>query len=806
MGQGWDSSQAVHAAHRRHRFGRVAVLGAGVMGAQIAAHLVNCGVPVVLFDLPGDAADPRGPRAPVVKAKEGLVKLEPPPLARAGAVTNIIAANYEHDLNLLRSCDLIIEAIAERLDLKHKLYEKIVPFLAENAILATNTSGIPLAQLSAGLPAAVRSRFCGVHFFNPPRYMNLVELIPGVQGQEALLDDLETFLVSALGKGVIRAKDTPNFIANRVGVFSLLITLHHADRFGISPALVDALTGSVLGRPKSATYRTADVVGLDTLSHVVNTMAQALPADPWHGFFRLPVWLDGLIKGGALGQKNGKGVYVKQGKEIWVFDPATQKHVAPVPLVIPPETAAALKEQNWGKRFEQLRASTEPAAQFLWSINRDLLHYCAYFLEEIADTARILDLALRWGYGWQQGPFELWQAAGWQQVRALIEADIAAQKSAAAVALPAWATDSQRVGVSGPLGAWHPGRQAYVPSSSLPVYQKQLFPEKWAGEQSQSKKSIWENAGVTLWKTQEDGIAILSFKTKMNTVNEAVLDGILEAITVAEKDYFGLVLWQSEAPFSAGADLQLLLPCLKSQNWQQVDVLVRKFQAASQRLKYAQIPTVAAVSGLALGGGCEFAMHCHRAVVHLETYIGLVEVGVGILPAGGGCKELALRAARAAQGANLLPLLQKYFQNVAMASVSKNGFHAQEMGILLATDLVIPQVQELLFIAKTQIHALRHTYRPPLPEPIAAAGLPTFAALRMQLTNMRAGGFISAHDELISTHVARVLCGGEIEAGTLVDEEWFLALEREAFLALCQTNPTAARVEHMLTTGKPLRN
>src|SRR5688572_30332685 len=433
------------------RIRKVAVLGAGVMGAQIAAHLVNADVDTVLFDLPAKEGAKNGI---VDKAIANLAKLSPSPLASKSKAAAITAANYDEHLARLKDCDLVIEAIAERLDWKKDLYAKILPHLSPSAILASNTSGLSINSLADVLDESLHHRFCGVHFFNPPRYMHLAELIPCAQTDPAVLAGLESFLVTTLGKGVVYAKDTPNFIGNRIGVFSILSTLHHTAAFGLGFDEVDALTGPLLGRPKSATYRTSDVVGLDTMAHVIKTMADTLPDDPWHKYFKAPDWLQALIAKGALGQKSGAGIFVKKGKDIHVLDLKAQDY-RPAAGEAAPEVVEILKTKDPVAKFAKLRASAHPQAQFLWSLFRDLFHYSAFHLASIADTARDVDLAIRWGYGWSLGPFETWQAAGWRQVAGWIAEDIAAGKSMSNAPLPAWATDG-RDGVHGAQGSFSP--------------------------------------------------------------------------------------------------------------------------------------------------------------------------------------------------------------------------------------------------------------------------------------------------------------------------------------------------------------
>ena len=778
---------------------RVAVLGAGVMGAQIAAHLANADVPVVLFDLPAKDGDPNGI---VTKAIANMVKLSPAPFAVKERAELIQPANYDQHLEELRNCDLLIEAIAERPDWKADLYKRVTPYLNDRAILATNTSGLPLSLLAESVPENLRPRFCGIHFFNPPRYMALVELIPCQTTDPAILDQLETFLVSTLGKGVVRAKDTPNFIANRIGVFSMAATIHHTQAFGLSLDLVDALTGPAIGRAKSATYRTADVVGLDTMGHVFEGSALALRDDPWRQYYNPPAWLTALIEKGALGQKTKAGIYASKGKQ--VLDTATGEYRD---AGAKPDEAvqALLKIKNPAEKFAALRASNHPQAQFLWAIHRDAFHYAAVLLAEIADTARDVDFAIRWGFGWSMGPFEIWQAAGWKQVAVWIEEDIAAGKAMTKTPLPAWV--DQVDSVHRPEGSYSAAENAYKPRSELPVYQRQLYPERVLGEASpRYGETVYENSGVRLW-TIGDDIGVLSFKSKMHVIGDDVLDGVLEALKIAEKQCSGLVLWQTEAPFSAGANLAQAVPVLLAGDFETFEKTVAKFQQTTSALRHSAIPVVAAAQGLALGGGCEFLMHCDRVVAALESYIGLVEVGVGLIPAGGGCKEFALRAMTEAKGGDLLPFLRPYFEAMAMAKVSRSAEEAKQLGHLKASDVIVFNPNELLYVAKAQVRALAETgYRPPQPRRIRVAGRTGVAACQMALVNMRDGGFISPHDYRLGLSIAQALCGGDVDPNTIVDEDWLLGLERKAFVELAKTPLTQARIEQMLKTGKPLRN
>ncbi|MBV8157871.1 MAG: 3-hydroxyacyl-CoA dehydrogenase/enoyl-CoA hydratase family protein, partial [Dyella sp.] len=705
----------------------------------------------------------------------------------------------------LKDVDLVIEAIAERMDWKLDLYKKIATHLSPTAVIASNTSGLSINGLAEALPEEMRHRFCGVHFFNPPRYMHLVELIPTKLTDKNVLEGLEAFLTTALGKGVVYAKDTPNFIGNRIGVFSMLATMHHTQQFGLGFDVVDALTGPAVGRPKSATYRTADVVGLDTMAHVIKTMADTLADDPWHEYFKAPVWLSALIEKGALGQKTGAGFYRKAGKDIVVIDVAKQDYRASEQKASD-EVSAILAIKDPAEKFGKLRASSDPQAQFLWATFRDLFHYTAYHLADIADTARDVDFAIRWGYGWKLGPFETWQAAGWQQVAGWIAEDIAAGKAMSKAPLPAWVTDG-RTGVHGKTGSYSASANTDKPRSQHPVYQRQLFPDPILGEKFDQGTTVWENDGVRLWTLGDDGVGIISFKTKMNTVNDFVLDGVQQAIDVAEQQLKAVVIWQAGEPFSAGADLKGALGLLQAGKFDDFEKMVANFQATSMRIKHSLVPVVSAVRGLALGGGCEFQMHSARTVAALESYIGLVEAGVGLLPAGGGLHELAVRAAKA-NPEDPFESLKKVFETVAMAKVSGSALEAKQLGLLRDSDVVVFNAYELLYVAKKVALSLAESgWRPPMMgRNIPVAGDVGTATFQASLANLAGGYFASPHDVAIATRIADTLCGGKIERGSQVDEEWLLALERKHFVELAKTEKTQARIAHTMTTGKPLRN
>jgi 3-hydroxyacyl-CoA dehydrogenase len=796
----------------RFQVRKVAVLGAGVMGAQIAAHLVNVKVPVVLFDLPAKEGLKNGI---VTKAVEGLKKLKPAPLGIPEDATLIEPANYEEHLDKLKDCDLVIEAIAERLDWKLDLYKRIAPALSSHAIVASNTSGLSITKLSEVLPEAIKPRFCGIHFFNPPRYMALVELINTPTTLPEVLDQLEAFVTSALGKSVVRAHDTPNFIANRVGIAGMLATIKEAETFGLSYDVVDDLTGKKLGRASSGTFRTADVVGLDTMAHVIKTLQDNLQDDPFFPSYGTPPVLAKLIEQGALGQKSGAGFYKKVGKDILRFDPAKGDYVAAGGKA--DEIVARMLKKAPAERLKLLRESSNPQAQFLWAILRDSFHYAAVHLAEIADTARDVDFAMRWGFGTSQGPFELWQQAGWKQVAEWVKADIDAGKALAKAPLPAWVFDgpvAQAQGVHTPEGSWSPKQGRFIPRSILAVYQRQPFRENVVGagaaEPLKSGNEEYKNAEVRVWSNDGE-VLIASITAKLHLISPDVIEGLLKAVEIAEAKYKGLVIWSPDDVFSAGANLESLMPVFMKSGAKGIAPEEKKLQDAMLRIRYAGVPVVSAIRGLALGGGCELAMYSAKRVAAMESYIGLVEVGVGLIPGGGGLAYIARRAAEMANAGNANADIFKFvtdgFTSAAMAKVGTSAIESRKLGYLLWSDVIVPHKDELLYVASQQAKAMYESgYRAPTRALIPVAGRSAIATIKGQLANMRDGGFISAHDFHISSLIADVVCGGDVDAGSLVTEEYLMTLERKHFCGLLEHPKTQERIMGMLQTGKPVRN
>jgi 3-hydroxyacyl-CoA dehydrogenase len=614
---------------------------------------------------------------------------------------------------------------------------------------------------------------------------------------------------------VVRAKDTPNFVANRVGIAGMLATIAEAQKFGLSYDVVDDLTGKKMGRASSGTFRTADVVGLDTMAHVIKTLQDNLKDDPFYPSYATPPVLARLIEQGALGQKTGAGYFKKVGKDILRLDPDKGDYV-PAGAKADPIVDRILKKPA-AERLKLLRESANPQAQFVWAILRDSFHYVAVHLAEIADSARDIDFAMRWGFGMKQGPFELWQEAGWAQVAQWVKDDIDAGKALSAAPLPAWVFDgpvAEGGGVHRPEGSWSPAARRFVPRSTLPVYARQAFPEAVLGSDAASPLKAgteeYRNDEIRVWSLDGE-VLVASITAKLHLISPAVTEGLLKAVEIAEARYQGLVIWSPDEVFSAGANLEALLPVFMKLGAKGIAPEEKKLQDAMLRIRYAQVPVVAAMRGIALGGGCELAVHCARRVAHLESYIGLVEVGVGLLPGGGGLAYIARRAAEMAAAGNanadLLKFLTDGFTSAAMAKVATSAIEARQAGWLLWDDLIVPHKDELLHVASAQVKAMAASgYRPPHKSVFPVAGRNAKATIMGQLVNLRDGGFASAHDFHIASLIADVVCGGDVDAGSMVTEDYLMTLERKHFCSLLDHPKTQERIMGMLQTGKPVRN
>ena len=804
-------------------FSKIAVLGSGTMGGQIAAHFANLGFDTMMFDTSEEALS---------KSIAMMKKLKPTPFASA-SVSRLIKTSTYDNLEALSSCDFIIESIVENLDIKKQLFKQISPHVNDNAILVTNTSGLSIQKIAESSPEKLRSRIFGVHFFNPPRYMPLVELIRTSYSDEVLLNKAEGFITSALGKEVVYAKDSPAFVANRIGVFSFMAVLKHAENFNLAADTVDALTGKRVGRPASATFRTLDVVGLDVMSNVVKNIYENAKDDPWIELFKIPDWIEALIEKGSLGSKTRKGIYEKVGKDIYVFDPKDGEYRLS-DKAISSKVKKILKDSgSIENALLELSKSDDPQAQFLWSVHRDVFHYTAFHLEHVAETARCVDLALKSGFAWQKGIFEQVQITGWSQVRELLNKDIKEGKTLSTQPLPAWVMNQPFV--YSDEGAFNPNKNQFIPRSTHPVYERQLNKALLSGEKQNQLEVLIDGESTKLIDIG-NGIASISFKTKMNVLSASVLTELPECLDYLESNNFhALVFRQEQEHFCAGANLYEVISAIKlgllekdpgvtsKAKKKAFEVMhpelpklgklysikntVRMLQDLLMRLKHGKILTIAAVDGLALGGGCELLLHCNKVVASMNSYIGLVEVGIGGIPAGCGSKEMALRAYLNKESDDIFPLLSKHFEQIAMAKVSVSALEAREMGYLKSEDVIIANPNELLYVAKHQALAMLESgYRPPLDDTFKVVGKAGYANIMAQVANLFEGHFMSEHDKYCISSLAKVMTGSLVEENTVVNSKMILDLERKYFVELLGTQKTQDRIEFMLRNSKPLRN
>ena len=772
----------------------VAILGSGVMGAQLAALFANAKMDVYLFDL----KDSKSNVNLSSKAIKNLGKLKPEPLALNNLANNIKSCNYEDDLQLLSNCSLVIEAVAENMSIKKELLQSVASHISEDCWITSNTSGLSVNELSKNIPLSFQDKFCGTHFFNPPRYLPLVEIIYTDKTDRDAAENLINFFISQLGKNIVVAPDRPNFIANKVAIFSMISTIQNALKFDIELEIVDQLTGKPLSRAKSATLRTADIVGLDILSNAAKTSSSD-QQDPWRHEIKMPVFIQQLISEGSLGQKTGKGIYEKRSDGIYVFDIKTNMYrasdrKAPKPLI------DLLESKDYKKIFTELSTSDDKYYQFLWSCFVDLFTYASWACESLETTTKSVDMALKLGFGWEDAPFEIWQQARIQFIADLV--NTALSKNSSITSLSKWVLNTKH---------FYEGDKSYNPSkgkfeshTTFSAETKQLDPIKIYTEQPLTGKVIFKSNAATVWTTG-DGILILSLKTKLATIGREALEAFNKAIDIAEKDYNALVIWQQDCQhFGAGANLTELAEQYFISGISSVETTIKDFQQASLRLKYSKIPTVAAVRGFALGGSCEIMMHCNRRVVAQNSFIGLVEVGVGIIPAAAGSKEMAVKALKSNDP---FKNLAKNYRTLALGQLATSAQQALEMGFLDVCDIITAHQDEILYIAKQQAHALAESnFKAPKKVKITALGIPAVANMELEIANMKAGEYVTDHDCYIATKLANVMCGGNIDQGVVVDENWLLKLEREAFLELVQTDKSQARIEHMLKTGKRLRN
>jgi len=784
---------------------KAAVLGAGTMGAQIAAHLANAGIPTLLLDIvPKNEAD----RNKIARAGlEAAKKSKPAAFFTADRAALVSVGNFEDDLGKLKDCDLIIEAVVENLEIKRSLYERVEQHRRTGSIIASNTSGIPLKQLAEGRSDDFRAHFLGMHFFNPPRYMHLVEIIRTEWTRPEVSCSMFGFLDERLGKGVVIAKDRPNFIANRVGTYGALVTMQTMIEDSYSIEEVDKITGPAAGRPRTATFRTFDLVGLDVFAHVVKNLHENLPDDPEHEMFVMPEFVTKMIERGLLGNKTKAGFYQrKKGegdkREIWTLDTATLDYRQSQKVKLP-SLYMAKNIEDTRERLQALTWSKDRVGAFLWKTLSRTLCYTAERIPEIADTIIEIDRAMRWGFNWELGPFEVWDAIG-------VEKSVGKLKEEGR-AVPANVQAMLDAGFNS-FYKQKDGQQFYYDFASE-EYRPLADPPGTIILKALKDRSgvVKKNSGASMIDLG-DGVACVEFHSKMNSIGGDTLEMLRFAIAETEKNFTGLVVGNQGVNFSVGANLMLMLMEAQDENWEELEMIGRYFQSSVMSLRYSQKPVVVAPFQMVFGGGCEMVLHADRVRAAAETYIGLVEVGVGIIPAGCGTKETLVRALDSIpagmKDADPFPFVKRAFETIALAKVATSAEEARDFGFLRDEDSISMNGDRLIADAKTQVLALAASgyVQPQQREDVLALGSPALATLKLGVHLMKRAGYISDHDALIGEKLARVLTGGDLNHSTRVSEQYLLDLEREAFLSLIGTRKTQDRIAHMLKTGKPLRN
>ncbi|HEY7786116.1 MAG TPA: 3-hydroxyacyl-CoA dehydrogenase/enoyl-CoA hydratase family protein [Pyrinomonadaceae bacterium] len=801
------------------RIEKAAVLGAGTMGAQIAAHLANAHIPTILLDIapreltPEEQArglklDSKEVRNRIANAGfEAAKKAKPAAFFTPDFASLIAVGNFEDDLPKLKDCDLIIEAVVENLDIKKSLYERVEQHRRPQSIIASNTSGIPIHKLAEGRSDDFRAHFLGVHFFNPPRYLHLVEIIRTEWTKPEVSCFIFGFLDQRLGKGVVPAKDRPNFIANRIGTYGALVTIKTMLDEGYTIEEVDKMTGPAVGRPKTATFRTFDLVGLDVFSHVINNLYEALPEDEERDVFVAPEFLTAMVAKGLLGNKTKAGFFKKQKgegdkPEIWTLDTATLDYRSSRKVTLP-SLDMAKNIEDGRERLKALVWGKDRVGAFLWKTMSRTLSYAAKRIPEIADTVVEVDRAMRWGFSWELGPFEAWDAIG-------VEKSVARMKEEG-LPIP---EDVQKLLDSGAKSFYkqQDGQEFYFDFATTQYVPLNPIPGTILLKSVKDRTGvIKKNPGASLIDIG-DGVACLEFHSKMNAIGGDTLQMLKQALAEVEKNFVGLVIGNQGVNFSVGANVMLMLMEAQEENWEELDMMVRAFQSSIMSVRYSPKPVVVAPFNMVFGGGCEFVLHADRVRAAAETYIGLVEVGVGIIPAGGGTKEMLVRTLdsipKSMTDADPFPFVKRAFETIALAKVATSAEEARTLNMLDEDDTISMNSDRLIADAKKEVLALAETgYIEPQPRTdILALGLPALSTLKLGIHQMKRGGYISDHDAEIGTQLAKILTGGDLNHPTRVSEQYLLDLEREAFLSLIGTRKTQERMAHMLKTGKPLRN
>ncbi|NND29992.1 MAG: 3-hydroxyacyl-CoA dehydrogenase/enoyl-CoA hydratase family protein [Myxococcales bacterium] len=782
---------------------RAGVIGAGVMGSGIMAHFANAGVDVVMLDIvpPGlSEAEKKNPAKRNQFAAGGLkgaLKAKPAAFFHPSYAKRVTVGNLEDDIELLKGCDLVIEAIIENIDIKRSLFEKLENTLDEGTVVASNTSGLRIADMLQGRGDAFRKNFLVMHFFNPVRYMKLLELVAGEETAPATMERMSVFGQDQLGKGIVIGKDTPNFVGNRIGCYSMSLTMYEMTAAGLTPEDVDAITGPPMGHPKSASFRTADMVGLDTFKHVSDNCYEALVDDPQRDVFKPPHYLVAMVEQKILGNKTRGGFYKRTKEGIQTFDPVKLEYRSKAG---DPEIKKFCKGLK-GSPADRVKALVEndgPAGKFAWTVLSRTLAYSATMIGEIADEVEAVDDAMKWGYNWDLGPFETWDAIGFKTAYDRMKAEglslPASIDEMAASGAESFYTDDGRV--FDLIKGEYEARDIDPRNASLTVMR-------------QGDAPVFENRGAQAWDLG-DGILGLTFTTKANSIDDTVVEGITEAVDIAERDFRGLVIYNEGDHFCVGANLFAVVMAAQQKAWDQLRGTISGLQNGLQRMKYSTIPVVAAPFGMTVGGGFEVCMGADAVQAASETYVGLVEVGVGLLPGGAGNMNMLWRALEGIpDGTDVdpLPFVSRTFQNIAMARVATGAGEAREFGYFRKNDGISFDQARLLTEAKGRAIGMAEAgYHPPVRRAYRLPGESGMATLGMMIDSLQAGGFASEHDALIARKVAMVLCGGPSGAAHEVTEEQMLELEREAFISLCGEPKSQERMQHMLTTNKPLRN
>tara|TARA_B100000809_G_scaffold263812_1_gene317967 strand:+ start:2058 stop:4472 length:2415 start_codon:yes stop_codon:yes gene_type:complete len=783
---------------------KAAVIGAGTMGCGIATHLANAGVACLLLDIVPEGEGDRSRISSDAIAR--ALKTKPAAFMDPADAALLSAGNIEDDLDALGECDWIIEAVTENLEVKREIYEKIAPHRRPGSIISSNTSGISLGMLTEGFDDDFRSSFLVTHFFNPPRYMYLLELVRGPDTSDEVFSGIRDFAEARLGKGVVECKDTPNFIANRIGVLCMGASCVYQEETGLSIEEIDAITGPIIGRPKTATFKLHDLVGIDVALMVMKNVYDLVPDDESRELFRAPAFLERLVEEGKLGRKSGGGFYRKEGKDILVLDLDSFEYRAAREVSFT-SLESAKKAKGLAAKIQALVSGGDAASGYVWKLLSETMLYSARRVPEICEDIVSVDRALRWGFNWQLGPFELWDALG---VRDTVErlGEEGREIPPLVEGLLSAGNDSfySTVG-EGALSR----RSVFLPASATVEAIAERSGVILLDDVRRRGEPLVSNSSASVLDIGE-GVLCLEFHSKMNTISGETLEMVRKGIDLAEQqDYAGLVIGNQATNYSLGANIQELATAAMARDWKAIEGMIRGFHETVLKIRYSAIPVVCAVQGMALGGGCEIPLACDAIQAAGETYIGLVELGVGLIPAGGGTREMACRAAEAVPAGypvDSFGFLMRYFENIAMARTSGSAAEARQLGYLTAGDGISMNRDRVIADARSRVLAMASQgYCPPRPrKSVKVAGEAGIAELKILLSQYSGGGFISEYDEFLAGRMAHVLCGGNIDAENPVSEQYLLDLECEVFLELLGQQKTLDRIEHTLKTGKPLRN